>query len=65
MHSKTQRTFMFLPDILVEIITWVKISLKCACGQEEVVQLGDVIRGFGRHADGQKVIAVNLGYFSA
>ena len=52
MHSKTQRTFMFLPDILVEIITWVKISLKCACGQEEVVQLGDVIRGFGRHADG-------------
>ena len=51
MHSKTQRTFMFLPDILVEIITWVKI-LKCACGQEEVVQLGDVIRGFGRHADG-------------
>ena len=39
--------------------------LKCACGQEEVVQLGDVSREFGRHVDGQKVLAVNLGYFSA
>ena len=37
---------MFVPDILV-IIKWVKISLKCACGQEEVAQLGDVSRGFG------------------
>ena len=41
----------------------VKILLKCAFGQEEVVQLGEVSRGFGRHADGQKVIAVNRGYF--
>ena len=55
---------MFVPDILV-IVTWVKISLRCACGQEEVVQLGDVSRGFGRHADWQKVIVLNLGYFSA
>ena len=30
-----------------------------------MVQLGDVSREFGRHADGQKVIVVNLGYFSA
>ena len=43
----------------------VNILLKCACGQEEMVQLGDVSREFGRHADGQKVIVVNLGYFSA
>ena len=41
----------------------VKILLKCACGQEEVVQLGDVSRGFGRHADEQKVIAVYIRYF--
>ena len=43
---------MFVPDILVVIVTWVEISLKCACGQEEVVQLDDVNRVFGRHADG-------------
>ena len=43
---------MFVPDILVVIVTLVKISLKCACCQEEVVQLGDVSREFGRHADG-------------
>ena len=42
-----------------------KISLKCACVQVEVVQFGDASRGFGRRADGQKVIVVNLGYFSA
>ena len=41
-----------------------KISLKCACGQQEVVQLGDVSRGFGFHADKYKVIVVNLRYFS-
>ena len=29
-----------------------KRSLKCPCDQEEVVQLEDVSRGFGRHADG-------------
>ena len=52
---------MFVTDI----VTGVKISLKCACGQEEVVQLGNVSRGFGRHADGYQVIVVNLGYFSA
>ena len=28
----TLLTFMFVPDI----VTWVKISLKCACGQEEI-----------------------------
>ena len=43
----------------------VKIFLKCACDQEEVVQLGNVRRGFDCHADRQKVIVVNLGYFSA
>ena len=53
-YSKTLRTFMLVADIL-----------KCACGQEEVVQLGDVSRGFSRHADRWKVIVVNLGYFSA
>ena len=42
----------------------VKLLLKWACGQEEVVQLGDVSRGFDRHADGQKVTVVNLGHFS-
>ena len=46
---------MFASDILDIIVTWGKISLKCACGQEELVQLGDVTRGFGRPADGQKV----------
>ena len=39
-----------------------KILLKCACSQEEVVQLGHVSRGFGCHADGYKVIIVNLSY---
>ena len=43
---------MFVPDIFVVIVTWVKITLKCAYGPEEVVQLADVSRGFGRHADG-------------
>ena len=33
--------------------------LKCAWGEVEEVQLGDVSRGFGRHAGGQKVILVN------
>ena len=41
------------------------MSLKCTCGQEDVMQLGNVSSGFGHHADGQKVIVVNLGYFSA
>ena len=36
------------------------MSLKCAYGQAEVVQLGDVSRGFGHHTDGQKVIVINL-----
>ena len=57
----TLLTFMFVPDI----VTWVKISLKCACGQKEVVQLSNVSRGFGRHADRCKVIVVNLVHFSA
>ena len=41
-----------------------KILLKCACDQEQVVQSGNVSRGFHCHADRQKVIVVNLGYFS-
>ena len=40
------------------------LGLKCASGQEEVVPLGHVSRGFGRQNDGEKVIVVNLGYFS-
>ena len=40
---------MFVPDILV-IVKWMTISLKYAWVQE-VLQLGDVTRGFGRHAD--------------
>ena len=32
--------------------------------RRDIVQLGNVSRGFGRHADGWKVIVVNLGYFS-
>ena len=43
---------MSVPDIFVVIVTWVKISLKCAYGQKEVVPLGDVSRGLGRHTDG-------------
>ena len=43
---------MFVPDKLVVIVKYVKISLKCAYCQEEVVQLGDVNRVFGHHADG-------------
>ena len=39
--------------------------LKCSCDQEEVVQLGDVSGEVGHHADKQKDIVVNLGYFSA
>ena len=31
----------------------------------DIVQLGNVSREFGRHADGEKVIVVDLGYFSA
>ena len=46
-------------------VSEVKILLKCACGREEAVKLGDVSRGFGRHCDGQKVMVVNLSYFSA
>ena len=36
---------MFVPDF----VTLLKISLKCASGQEEIVQLGNVSMGFGRH----------------
>ena len=43
----------------------VKILLKCACGREEAVNLGDASRGFDCHCDGQKVMVVNLSYFSA
>ena len=43
---------MLVPDIFTVIVTWVKISLKRAYGQEEVVQLGDVSKGFDRHAEG-------------
>ena len=43
----------------------VKILLQCTCGQEELVQLDDVSRGFGCHTNGQKDLVVNLEYFSA
>ena len=43
----------------------VRVLLKCTCGQEEVVLLDYVSRGFNCHADGQKVIVVNFGYLSA
>ena len=32
--------------------------------RRDIVQLGNASREFGRHADGWKVIVVNLGYFS-
>ena len=32
--------------------------------RRDIVQLGNVGRGFGRHADEQKVKVVNLRYFS-
>ena len=32
-----------------------KILLKCSSGQKEVVQLGDVSKGFVRHADHRKL----------
>ena len=32
------------------------MSLKSACGQEEVVQLDNASRGTGRHAHGSKLI---------
>ena len=41
-YSKTLSIFMFVSDILVVIVAWGKISLKCACSQEELKQLGDV-----------------------
>ena len=41
---------MCVSDIFIDIVTWMKISLKCAYGQEEM--LGDVSRGLGRQADG-------------
>ena len=43
---------MFVPDIFVVFVTWVKITFKCAYGQEEVVQLADMSRGYGRHGGG-------------
>ena len=46
-------------------VSEVKKILKSTCGREEVKQLGNVSIGFGCHAVGQKVIAVNLRYFSA
>ena len=48
-YSKTLRNFILVPDILVVIVALLKISLKCACVQEEIVQLGDVSRGFHSH----------------
>ena len=47
---KTLITYMCVSDIFIDIVTWMKISLKCAYGQEEM--LGDVSRGLGRQADG-------------
>ena len=42
-----------------------KISLKHASGQEKVVPLGDLNRGFGLHSGRKKVMVVNLGLTSA
>ena len=42
----------------------VKMRMRSRRGSA-VRQCENVSRGFGRHADGQKVIVVNLGYFSA
>ena len=42
---------MFMPNILGVIATWVKIYLKCVCGQEVVVQSDYVSREFDGHAD--------------
>ena len=39
-------------------------ELKRTCGNEKVVQLGSVCRGFSRHANGKRVIVINLRYFS-
>ena len=46
-------------------VSEVKILLKCICDQEDLLLLGDVSRGFARHADGQIVLVVNVEYFSA
>ena len=43
---------MFVPDIFNVTVKWVKILLKYAYVQEEVVDLGDVSGRLGRHADG-------------
>ena len=51
-HTNDLRIFIFVPDILVIIALRVKISLKSACGQEEVVQLSNATRGFDCDADG-------------
>ena len=40
-----------MPVFLVVFVTSVKISLTYACGQEKVVQLGDLKRGLSRQAD--------------
>ena len=37
----------------------------CMRSRRDIVQLNNVSRLFGRHADGYKVIVVNLGYFIA
>ena len=42
---------MFLPIFLLLLSRDRKKSLKNACGQKEVVHLGDASRGFGRHGD--------------
>ena len=51
-HTNALPIFIFVPDILVIIALWVKISLKSACGQEEVVQLSNATRGFDCDTDG-------------
>ena len=50
-YAKTLHTFMFMPNILGVIATWVKIYLKCVCGKEVVVQSDYVSREFDGHAD--------------
>ena len=53
---------MFVPDILVIIVTWVKISIKSVCNEEEVAQLRNLSWCFGRYADVYKVLVVNFSF---
>ena len=57
----TLLTFMFVPDVCYVSENIVKMRMR---SRRDIVHLGNVSRQFCRHADGKKVIVVNLGYFS-